>query len=255
MIYFNIRWVCFIVVIFVIYLLYNFTLEKFEGEENKSKVNYNNAYIINLDRNKDRLDVTSKLLRDYGFDVKRYNAVDGKGLSDVKLNKYVHPYAMKSIKDGYRNKHHELSYGGVGCYLSHLNLWKVLTDSDEKHMIIFEDDTFPMFTKESLKNTMKYVPDDWDIVLFGGIYNSNTQINDYVCKIHSQFYCLHAYIINKNKLQKLIESALPMDKQIDSFLSDLVKKKEINIYGITDNLWKQNHDIFTTTIQTPIKDL
>jgi GR25 family glycosyltransferase involved in LPS biosynthesis len=220
----------------------NFTLEKLE------------LYLINLEHRKDRFEITNNLLKDYNFnDVIRFPAVLGINISNEELIKIVEPSAIKSILNNYRKDHHELSYGAVGCYLSHVNIWKKLEFDNLDYAIIFEDDALPNFSFFELKDIIKnYVPDDWDIILFGGIYNNNTKINDYILKIFT-FYEMHAYIINKKGALKLLPKVFPIKKQIDSLLSDLASNNEVNMYGITQNKWTQNPQINNTDIQTEIK--
>jgi GR25 family glycosyltransferase involved in LPS biosynthesis len=61
------------------------------------------------------------------------------------LIKIIEPSALKSIFDNYRKEHYELSYGAVGCSLSHFNLWKKLEIDNLDSIIIFEDDAYPSF--------------------------------------------------------------------------------------------------------------
>ena len=242
-----------IIIILAIFLILN---------ENNSNIVYNNEfsldkleqYLINLEERKDRFDITNNLLNNYNFtNVIRFPAIIGKNISKDELIKLVEPTAMKSILDNYRTKHYELSYGAVGCYLSHINIWKKLELNNLDYILIFEDDTLPNFNFTDLQKIIKtYVPNDWDIFLLGGKYNRCKYINNYVRKIYS-FYETHAYVINKKGALKLISKAFPIKKQIDSWLSDLTLNNYINIYGITTNKWTQNPQINSTDIQTIIK--
>jgi GR25 family glycosyltransferase involved in LPS biosynthesis len=223
-------------------IIYNndFNLEKLE------------LYLINLENRKEKFDITNNLLNNYGFNnVIRFPAVNGKNISKEELLKIIEPSSMKSILDNYRKEHHELSYGAVGCYLSHVNLWKKLQFDNLDYIIIFEDDAIPNFSFLDLQKIIKnYVPDNWDIILFGGIYNKCKYINNYIRKIYS-FYETHAYIINKKGALKLLSKAFPIIKQIDSWLSELAQNNYINIYGINKNKWKQNSEF--SDVQTEIK--
>jgi glycosyl transferase family 25 len=220
----------------------NFSLDKLE------------KYIINLDTRKDRFDITNNLLNQYDFkNIIRFSAVKGKNISVNELNKIVEPSAMKSILKNYRNEHHELSYGAVGCYLSHINIWKKLEKDDLDYIIIFEDDALPTFNFMELQQIISNdVPNDWDIIFFGGIYNDYNIINDKIVKL-KRFYETHAYIINKKGALKLLSNAFPIKKQLDSWLSDLASNNLVKIYGITQNKWIQNLKINSTDIQTEIK--
>ena len=220
----------------------NFSLDKLE------------LYLINLEDRKNRFEITNNLLKDYNFNnVIRYPAIIGKNISKEELIKIIEPSAIKSILDNYRTKHYELSYGAVGCYLSHVNIWKKLEFDNLDYTIIFEDDTQPNFNFFELQEIIKnYVPNDWDILLLGGRYNKCKYINDYVRKIYS-FYETHAYIINKKGAVKLLSKTFPIKKQIDSWLSDQALHNYVNIYGITKNKWTQNSKLNQSDIQTEIK--
>jgi glycosyl transferase family 25 len=241
-----------IILLLVLYFLIIF------NSKNKNIENFNTEklelYLINLEHRKDRFNLTNNLLKNYDFNgVNRFPAVNGKNITVNELNKIVDPTSMKSILDNYRTEHHELSYGAVGCYLSHINIWEKFKFDNIDYIIIFEDDALPNFTFYDLQEIVKnYVPDDWDIIFFGGIFNGNNYINDYVIKI-TTFYQTHAYIINKKGALKLLSKVFPIKKQIDSFLSDLSSNNEVNIYGITKNKWPQNIEISYTDIQTEIK--
>jgi GR25 family glycosyltransferase involved in LPS biosynthesis len=209
-------------------------------------------YLINLDKRKDRLITTTELLSKKGYyNIERVSAVEGKKLSSKAIKHYVDESALEPIYKNVRTEHYQLSIGAIGCSLSHFQIWKKFLLSNEKQIMIFEDDTFPTITSQELSFYLQYVPEDWDIILCGGIYNNLQPINPYVNKIYT-FFCTHAYIINKNKLKFLLDNALPMSKQIDSWLSDLSVDGTLNIYGLNTD-WMQNPDINDTDIQTEMK--
>jgi len=242
------------IIIIIIILVLTFCLLNFNKNVENFSLEKLELYLINLEHRKDRLVITNNLLNNYNFNnVIRFPAVNGKNISNDELIKIVEPSAMKSILNNYRKEHHELSYGAVGCYLSHVNIWKKLEFDNLDYIIIFEDDALPNFSFFDLQEIIKnYVPDDWDLILFGGIYNKNNYINNYILKILT-FYETHAYIINRKGALKLLSKVFPIKKQIDSLLSDLASNNEINIYGITQNKWSQNLEINNTDIQTEIK--
>lgn len=209
-------------------------------------------YIINLNHRVERLKLTRGLLKKAGFtDVNRYRAINGKNLSQSYLNKLVVPDAMIPVKRGYRTEHHELSYGAIGCYLSHLNIWKTAKNDV---IIVFEDDALPKFDIKTLKDYLNYVPEDWDIILFGAILSNRNRINEYVEKT-TKFMCTHAYMINKKAITKILDKALPITKQLDFWLSDMASAGEINVYSFTKNKWIQNEQVNSTDIQIPIKTI
>jgi hypothetical protein len=210
-------------------------------------------YFINLEKRKDRLLITTELLNNKGYNnLIIYPAIDGSKLTNDELKKYV---VSNAIKNEFRNSHDQLSIGAVGCYLSHINIWKKMIELNKPRIMIFEDDTYPSINIIDLMNKIQNIPEDCDILLIGGLYNRSNTVNKYLCSV-KKFYCTHAYMINNtNNIKKIVEKALPMSKQIDSWLNDLSKTDEIKIYGLIDDTWIQNekNNIGTTDIQIPLK--
>ena len=210
-------------------------------------------YLINLDRRKDRLITTKKLLGDFGYNnTIRYPAIDGQKITNTELVEMVHPDSLEPIYKKQRQNHDELSIGAVGCYLSHVNLWDDIENSDKEEAIIFEDDTKPTIANDELEKILASCPSDWDVILFGGYYNIKDDFkNDQFHKVN-QFFCLHAYMINKGGIKKIKPHLKPIKVQIDWVLSNLSKDNKLNVYVIKNSKWYQNTKINSTDIQTPM---
>jgi GR25 family glycosyltransferase involved in LPS biosynthesis len=82
-------------------------------------------YVINLDRNKDRRKRCEVQFKTQNLTFVRFPAFDGKTLEKSPEKALVHPNALLSARRGYRISHDEHNYGSIGCYLSHLGVWKV----------------------------------------------------------------------------------------------------------------------------------
>lgn len=203
-------------------------------------------YFINLERRPDRYNVTVPLLKKHGFNnITHLKAIDA---SKVNVLKYVHKDHIKPILDNQRTKHSQLSKGAVGCTLSHLIIYKDILKKRIQHAIVFEDDVLPTRHISKIQVSLDELPNDWDIILLGGIYDKNRLYNRYLCHV-GRFYQTHAYIINNKKLEYLLQHGIPITYQIDSWLSDLLESGKIKIYGMIDDL-KINPQIATTDIQT-----
>ncbi len=220
---------------------------------NKNLMLLNKQFLINLDHRSDRLAITTKLLSDRGYNnVIRQPAVNGHNMSDTFIKTIVVESELEPIFSNKRTQHHQLSKGAIGCSLSHINIYKQLhSESSIRYYIIFEDDTLPTKSLTEVSDALNNTPDDWDILLLGGIYHRNNVVNNVVCKVH-QFMCLHAYIINKKCVDYLLKNAITMSKQIDWWLSELAVNGKLNIYGLIDQSWIQNPQINSTNIQTPM---
>lgn len=211
-------------------------------------------YLINLDRRQDRLLVTEKLLNENGYkNIIRFSAIDGTNLDNHILTKIVDKQSLDPIYNKKRTEDKELSFGAVGCYLSHVNLWnKIENDIFFDYAIIFEDDTNPTINKDKLNEFLLKSPKDWDIITLGCFYNPKKNYTDSVFDKIDRFFCLHAYIINKKAIAKIKPHLYPLKVQIDWLLSDLSSDDKLNIYVIKNSDWYQNTKISSTDIQTPM---
>lgn len=216
------------------------------------------VYLINLDRNKDRLqnfigqwiktDMQNKTF-------KRIPAVDG---SKLNLSTYVSKRAYHEIKEiemsGYRTKHYQLTPGGVGCYLSHLNTYKHISESENEYGLIFEDDvSIPKNFYMKFNNILKDVPNDWDILLLSChcIKCKRQELYSHVNK----FIWLHCYLVRKESAKKLVDylSRKYIEQQIDSELSDIAMKEDwLKIYCLNNSISTQTN-MFITEIQKPMR--
>ena len=185
----------------------------------------------------------------------RVSAVDGKtvDLTSV-VSKRAYKEIMAAEKTGFRERHYQLSRGAVGAYLSHLSCWQSLIKSDAKACIIFEDDALIYPNIGAYMSSIR-VPDDWDILLLG--YECLVCQKDIrLTRVHKvkKFFGLHGYMIRKEAVSKIMSSPRisPMRKQIDTVLSDMAIKGELNIYASVKKLVEQNNAEFGTQIQLPI---
>jgi len=231
----------------------------------KSKENYTNnvdnikkiklsskdfdVYVINMTQKKDRLINFSKYYNNSDLKFKQFNifpAIVGK---DLNLIEFVSPEGYKQIleleKTGHRKHHYDLSRGAVGCYLSHLSIYKKLVNSNYKYGIIFEDDSEMIEDfYNNIIDGLNKIPDNWDIFLLGHIC-IKCDINSEYTKVH-RFWGTHSYIIKKESAAKLLKYLdKPLSKQIDADMSLLVKRGIINIYALNKSLAMQSTNFYS----------
>ena len=87
----------------------------------KTKMGYDEIYIINLERRKDRRERIEATLNDIGLSYKTIKAVDGKNLTKNMINK-MGIEILRDYKDPYTGR--PVTIGEIGCFLSHYNIWK-----------------------------------------------------------------------------------------------------------------------------------
>ena len=241
-----------LIIFLIIFIYFNYQTEKFTDDNlNKNDIN---VYVINLVKNKQRLNnfkyqYNNSDMISIPYTV--YPAIVGKELD---LKKYVTPKAYNQIimteKTNVRKYHYELTRGAVGCYLSHLNIYKEIAKSDKKYGLIFEDDV--MIANDfyiRLNKGLKTVPKDWDMYLLGVMCLKCDIKKEYVNI--NRFWGMHGYMIKKESAVKLVKllSGL-ISKQIDSKLSLLIKYNKLKIYSINPIIVAQGD--LGTDIQVPV---
>ncbi|MDR2645660.1 MAG: glycosyltransferase family 25 protein [Holosporaceae bacterium] len=142
------------------------------------------VYVINLDRNPERLKEMKEQLGKFGIRFQKLRASDGynikivnKNTGKIEDNKQFHKNCDDGVyliqDDGITVEYircvlryrEALCCGELGCALSHIRIWLDIVRHGYKRAIIFEDDVcfennFPQILKETLKN----VPSDVDIL-------------------------------------------------------------------------------------------
>ena len=129
--------------------------------------------------------------------------------------------AKRSILlDTIRETHADLgTSNAIGCSLSHITLWKKIVDENLKGLYIFESDA--VCTKDFNEYLNLFLKEDNPHVLFFGIIGRPTGLSQNISKIPGRFYGTHAYYITQEGAKLLLQYAMPIEQQIDSYISDL----------------------------------
>jgi glycosyl transferase family 25 len=181
----------------------------------------------------------------------RLSGVDG---NDVDWSTYLSPDALEKLmtvqRTGFRADHPDLTAGAVGCYLSHLQAWQHIASSGGQTGLVFEDDAdIPSDALSKTVDLMRKVPADWDIVLLG-YEGGGSFVASGVVRV-PRFLRTHAYVIKTACAKRLGTEMLPIRKQLDWQLSDMIRDKKLNVYGALPKLVDVAYQ--GTDIQVPIK--
>jgi GR25 family glycosyltransferase involved in LPS biosynthesis len=232
------------IIIIIIGLIVNINSYNFLTIKNKIE----KIFLLNLERRKDRLEIFKKTYN-LNMPFTTIKAVDGKLLifNDLLQNNLLGNVGKNSIfniKNNKSRKHHyELTHNGsIGCYLSHINIWKNIKDNNLDNVLIFEDDTkMNKINLNEINYRLADLPKNWDIYLL-----SNPKLCYYKKKVNNKnlfkvkrFFLLNAYIINQSGIDKIFNSntLFPINQQIDSYLSELALDYNLNIY-VHNNKYK-----------------
>lgn len=226
----------------------------FKKNTNKSDV-FDHIYLINLDRRPDRLE---RFMKTYNasdmkdMSLSKISAIDGSeiDISKIPLSEVAKGELKQIETTGFRSKHYQLTRGAIGCYLSHVKVWRDVIENGDSHALIFEDDVnVPKDITQRIEQSIKNIPKDWDIVLFGFHCKDCENMTNY--RKVNRFILLHCYIISNTAILKILktQSLFPIQQQIDSYLSELAEDV-LNIYTVKNPIVNQNGS--RTDIQMPI---
>ena len=150
------------------------------------------------------------------------------------LNEETKTKLEEAIKNKIRLTHADLTQGAIGCFLSHLEIYKKIVNNhdDKDYILILEDDN--VFTdnfEQKIQLAIDRAPKDFDILSFShSNFKSHKVENNPYYRLAEKYYLLNCYLINKKGAEKILNNFTTVDKQIDSFLSDLAKQKLLNVY-------------------------
>lgn len=170
-------------------------------------------YVINLDREVERMGLLARNLQANGLSFIRVSAVLGKELPDWERLVDARLYAS-------RNRLVMPRPGEVGCFLSHLKAMEEFLLTDAAWCVILEDDVeiLPGFAEvlDALGRT-----DNWDMVK---LFNFHGGMPVRKCALGSRHdLVVHltrttsaaAYAVNRRAAETLLKTMLPITEQLD----------------------------------------
>ena len=170
-------------------------------------------YVVNLDRDTERLAAITENLRGFALSFERIPAVLGAHHADD-------PKIVDFARYPARNRRQTPRNGEVGCYLSHLHAYERLLASRHRWCVVLEDDADCLPTLPGVLEGLDR-RDDWDMAkLF--CYHGGTPVT--VARLgDGSRLCVHltrttstaGYAINRRAAETLLRSLLPMSQQID----------------------------------------
>jgi len=183
------------------------------------KKHFDKVYCINLNRRPDRYQSFISEIGKFGITgVERYPAIDGNIIANDS----------------------PLLNGELGVLTTHMGIIEKCHQEGVKNVLILEDDV--TFTQElnKLDEYMQLVPENWDMIYFGGthIYGKTpVKINEKIMKLN--FTVALQCVAIKNTIFETILTVLPHKKRaVDTYYAQL--QNGYNAYGFYPNMAKQS---------------
>ncbi len=218
-----------------------------------------NVFVINL---KHRIDRMNNFNAQYSkcdlSKIKDYVRIEGVDGRHLDVERYLSPKALDELyvseTRGFRVKHNQLTRGAVGCYLSHLKVYKAISELDQEYAIVFEDDVKIEHADlyKRIRVAIARLPNDWDILLLGCWCHKCTPAPTF--KRAQHFFLLHAYIIRRSAAITILRHVdqTQLRQQIDSELSVLATAGTIRVLCLSPGLVNQDKSVNHTNIQSPL---
>ena len=204
------------------------------------------AKVINLDTRKDRWARLEPILKRTTSEWQRYEATKPKEEHIWSSLSRKTRAEFKSERKTHPGVH---SIGAVGCYLSHLAVWKEFLASDKQFLAVLEDD-IDAITDAQINNGIQLLKSS-DIVLLG--YVRKPELDNGLVKPWPNgpgFTASHAYMLNRKAAKLLVQHALPIEMQLDFYLQAIAYDHELQIRLIRDPVKqaRTGSDVFSLCI-------
>ena len=180
------------------------------------------SYVIHLSTKHERDHIIDEL-RQIGFqNIQNYDAVVGKNLRSS--FEYISPRVMLELAEGRTSNEGIVSMGAIGCYLSHINIWKeMLADPNISAIAIFEDDV-DTSQKDEVRQKLLNISEaiqkkDYDILFMG----FSPRCNKNLPIINERYTGNYSYIITRSGAKKLLRFAFPIDMHLDAYIGTIAK--------------------------------
>lgn len=248
-------------IIYFIYLIY----VKYKRNNTSAATATNNkritAYIINMDKNKDRMEMVSEIYENSEFHemipYRRFPAIVG---ANVDIHEWLTEEAIIDLKQvenkKYRNYHYQLTRGAIGCFLSHYALAKqLLSDTQNDYYFNLEDDiTIEKGALNRFWEALANAPADWDFILFGYHRLLHSEIVNRDFGRVTGFWGTHGVLMNKKGAKAFVDyvDQYKIDGQIDAYMARMAQQGKIALYAYRHPIFYTNTELYTD-IQVPLK--
>ena len=163
------------------------------------------VFLINLDKNKDRLALVGQRLSDLEVSFERIPAVYGKTLSEAEKKKCVAPFKWWCLRGVMPRD------GEVGCALSHLVAYRrLLEGGDDCCCVLEDDDQFEPTFKDQLARIESWIdPDEPQVVLLTN-YSDSSSSNSWKVVASVGDSSSEGYVITRMAARAILKHNFPV---------------------------------------------
>ena len=213
--------------------------------------------VITLARRPDRWQSAERHLAERGIrDVIKATAVDGKAVPHELLAGLL---ADPDAVDRPLSRYLQMTRPAVGCFLSHLAIWKRFLASGEPQVLILEDDALPAkgYSPEQGRAVLARMPANADMLLLGctimdGLAEPS---GDPAFKRVYYYNGTFGYLLTRRGCEALLPSLLPIQTHIDNQISlELVNRRDaLHVYAPEPRLIEHDFTVYSD-VYVPVVD-
>jgi glycosyl transferase family 25 len=181
--------------------------------------------VINLPHRTDRWDTLSRRMSAAGLTkLIRAPAVEGARLPDAQIVALL-GLSVNGIDEAPRS-HLTLTRPAVGCFLSHLAIWRWMLDTNLPWILVLEDDAAPApdYCPARLRNLLTSIPTEAGLVFLGRIIMGGLADKPNGSGLARMYYFngTFAYLITPRACRTLLQHLLPLHSHIDHQISKIL---------------------------------
>lgn len=157
-----------------------------------------------------------------------------------------------------------LRIGEIACALSQEAVLKKFIQSENKSMLMLEDDNVPFthlfyrnvglrldFIKEYIRKSVESLPEDWDVLYLGRCWDdcaNHIPFNNFIVKT-KRTLCHHGIAFSRKGASIILANIThPLNVPIDHIVANLSVHGKINSYATILPVFYQNRDELNSTI-------
>jgi GR25 family glycosyltransferase involved in LPS biosynthesis len=188
--------------------------------------------VINLPHRTDRWQVTSRRMSAVGLTkLIRAPAIEGARLPDDQIVALLRSPTDATV--GAPQSHLTLTRPAIGCFLSHLAIWRWVIGADLPRVLVLEDDAAPAehFNAAHLRSLLARIPGECGLVFLGCMIMGGLADRPEGANLARLYYFngTFAYLITPAACRRLLAHLLPMHAHIDHQISNVLIEQRLRL--------------------------
>jgi glycosyl transferase family 25 len=181
--------------------------------------------VINLPHRTDRWRAVSRRLSAVGLTkLIKAPAVDGTRLEDDNIAALLGTSA--NVIDAAPRSHLTLTRPAIGCFLSHLAIWRWMLETNLPRVLVFEDDAAPAahYDPAHLRSAVTSLSEKCELIFLGCMIMGGLADRPERSKLARLYYFngTFAYLITPEAYKALLPRLLPLRSHIDHQISSIL---------------------------------